>query len=105
MDRRGIAETVGAALVSGGLAVVGLWLFADYVDWVLVVGLVACVAIATAANYRARTGHAENVAAEAPAETADNYEGHTQTAAGDGGTVSDDWTRDGPADAENDRVQ
>ncbi|WP_254272895.1 hypothetical protein [Haloarcula marina] len=66
MEPRGIAEIGGSALVSAGLAVAGLWLFAGYVDWVLVVGLAACVAIATAANYRARTGHAENVAATAP---------------------------------------
>ncbi|MBX0322659.1 hypothetical protein EGH21_06410 [Halomicroarcula sp. F13] len=98
MDRRGVAETVGGALVSAGLAVAGLWLFAGYVDWVLVVGLAAGVAIATAANYRARTGHAENVATEAPDATADTYEDHTQ-AAGDGGTLADDRT-----DAERDRI-
>ncbi|WP_276273728.1 hypothetical protein [Haloarcula litorea] len=66
MDRRGLAETGGSALVAGALAAVGLRLFVGRVDWLLVVGVVAGVTIATAANYRARTGHAERVAAEAP---------------------------------------
>jgi len=86
MDRRGLAESLGAGLVSGVLAVVGQWFAVGAVDWVLVVGLVAGVAIAAAANYRARTGHAEAVVEEAPGVTAQNYEEFTQPAAGDGGT-------------------
>ncbi|WP_135303377.1 hypothetical protein [Haloarcula amylovorans] len=89
MDGRGIAEVVGSALVSGGLAVAGLWLFAGYIDWVLVVGLTVGVAIAAAANYRGRTGHADRVAAEAPEVTADNYEAYTERAASDGGRDND----------------
>lgn len=89
MDRRGLAEALGAALVSGVLAVVGQLLAVGAVDWVLVVGLVAGVAIAAAANYRARTGHADAVADEAPEVTADNYEQYTPIKAGDGGTEGD----------------
>lgn len=76
MDRRGIAETVGAALVSGGLAVAALWLFVGAINWILVVGLVVCVGLATAANYRGRTGHARRVAERAPngpVETDERY--------------------------------
>lgn len=90
MDGRGLAETGGAALVSGGLAVAGLWLFAGRIDWVLVVGLVACVALATAANYRARSAHAAQVAEEAPEVTRENYERHGPATAGDGGREDGD---------------
>jgi len=90
MDRRGLAEALGAALVSGVLAVVGQLLAIGAVDWVLVAGLVAAVAIAAAANYRARTGHADAVADEAPEATADNYEQYTPVKAGDGGTDHDE---------------
>jgi len=90
MDGRGLAETVGAALVSGGLAVAGLWLFAGRIDWLLVVGLVDCVTLATAANYRARSGHAAQVAEEAPELTRENYERHGPAAAGDGGCEDGD---------------
>jgi len=86
MERRGLVEAGGAALVSSVLAVAGLWLAVGYVDWVLVVGLAAGVAIAAAANYRARIGHAEAVAEEAPEVTADNFENYTPIKAGDGGT-------------------
>ncbi|MFC6974946.1 hypothetical protein ACFQL1_10050 [Halomicroarcula sp. GCM10025709] len=89
MDRRGIAEVVGAALVSGGLAVAGLRLFAGRIDWVLVAGLVATVSLAAAANYRGRTGHAEQVATEAPDATARDFEAHAPDAAGNGGDPSD----------------
>jgi len=81
-----MAEAGGAALVSGLLAIVALWLVVGYIDWVLVIGLAAGVAIAAAANYRARTGHADAVATEAPEVTADNYESYTPVKAGDGGT-------------------
>ena len=87
MDQRGLLEAGGAAVVSGTLATAGLWLFADSIDWVVVVGLSVGVALAAAANYRARTGHAAGVAAEAPDVTAENYEEHTQSAAGDGGAT------------------
>ena len=94
MDQRGLLEAGGAAVVSGALATAGLWLFAGGVDWVLVVGLTAGVALAAAANYRARTGHADGVAAEAPEVTVDNYEEHTQSAAGDGGTAEPESQRE-----------
>jgi hypothetical protein len=92
MERRGIAEAGGAALGSAVLAIGALWLVVGYIDWVLVIGLAFGVAIAAAANYRARTGHADAVEAEAPEVTADNFEQHTPIKAGDGGTegVEDD---------------
>ncbi len=86
MERRGIAEIGGAALLSGAFASATLLLIVGYIDWVLVVGLTAGAALAAAANYRARTRHADNVATEAPDVTADNYETHTPAKAGDGGT-------------------
>ncbi len=86
MERRGIAEAGGAALVSALLAIAALWLAVGYVDWVLVASTAIGVAIAAAANYRARTGHADAVATEAPEVTADNFEDHTPVTAGDGGT-------------------
>lgn len=89
MDRRGIAEVGSATLGSGVLAVAGLR-FVGKIDWITVVGLMAGVAIAVAANYRARTRHAAHVAAEAPAVTEDNYEQHGRPKAGDGGTPSDE---------------
>ena len=82
MDRHGIAEAGGGAVVSGLLAIGAPWLAAGYVDWVLVVGLAAGVAIAT----------------EAPEVTADNFENDTPVKVGDGGTeddrgdVEDDYT-------------
>jgi hypothetical protein len=85
MDRRGIAEVGGLSLAGGGLATAIQQVIAGSVDWVPVVGLVACVGIAAAANYRARTKHAAQVAAAAPAVTEDNYERHGLRAAGDGG--------------------
>jgi len=96
MERRGIAEAGGAALVSGVLAIGALWLTVGYVDWVLVVGLAVGVAIAAAANYRARTGHADAVETEAPEVTADNFENYTPVKAGDGGTegIEDDPDRE-----------
>ncbi|MFC6863447.1 hypothetical protein ACFQGE_08235 [Halomicroarcula sp. GCM10025817] len=61
MDPRGVAETVGAALVSSALAAVGLWLFAGVVNWPLVAGVGVVVALASAAAYRDRTTHADLV--------------------------------------------
>ncbi|PSP62970.1 hypothetical protein BRC76_03840 [Halobacteriales archaeon QH_8_67_36] len=92
MDRRGIAEAGGGALVSGLLAIGVLWFAVGYVDWVLVVGLAAGVAIAAAANYRARTGHADAIATEAPEVTADDFEDDTPVKAGDGGTAETSTT-------------
>jgi len=86
MERRGIAEAGGAALLSAALAIGALWLAVGYVDWVLVIGLAVGVAIAAAANYRARIGHADAVETEAPEMTADNFENYTPVKAGDGGT-------------------
>lgn len=93
MDRRGLAEVGGAALGSGGLAAVGLLVVVGRLDWVLIVGLAAGVAIAAAANYRARTKHAAKVADEAPAVTEDNYERHGRVTAGDGGVPADDYSQ------------
>jgi len=99
MDRRGIAEAGGAAAVSGAVAIAVLLQVVGYIDWVLVIGTTAGVAIAAAANYRARTGHAEAVADEAPDVTAHNYEEYTPIKARDGGTEpeesDDDDERDG----------
>jgi hypothetical protein len=86
MEQRGIAEAGAAAGISGAVAAGTLVVVAGTIDWAVVVGLAAGGALAAAANYRARTGHAESVAAEAPEVTADNYEAYTQPAAGDGGT-------------------
>lgn len=86
MERRGIAEIAAAALLSGAFASATLLFAVGYVDWVLTVGLTAGAALAAAANYRARTRHADSVATEAPEVTADNYESHTPVKAGDGGT-------------------
>lgn len=94
MQRRGIAEVGGAALASAVLAIAALWLAVGYVDWVLVVGTAAGVAIAVAANYRARTGHADAVEAAAPEVTAHNFENHTPVKAGDGGTEGVDGDGD-----------
>ena len=104
MEQRAIAEAGGAALVSALVAIGGLWLAVGYVDWVLVVGLAIGVAIAAAANYRARTGHAEAVETEAPEVTADNFEEYTPTAAGDGGTEGVDEESEDGQPAERDRA-
>jgi len=90
MDRRGIVEIGGLSLAGGVLAVAGQQIIANSIDWVFVVGLVACVGIAAAANYQARTKHAAQVATEAPAVTEDNYEQHGRPTAGDGGVPPDD---------------
>jgi hypothetical protein len=94
MEQRGIAEAGAAAGISGAVAAGTLVVVAGTIDWPVVVGLAAGGALAAAANYRARTGHAEGVAEEAPQVTADNYEEYTQPAAGDGGTEG--MERDGP---------
>ena len=86
METRGIVEAVAAGLTSGVAAAGTLQVVAGTIDLPLVVGLAAGAAIAAAANYRARTGHAETVAEEAPEVNAENYEEFTQAAAGDGGT-------------------
>jgi hypothetical protein len=96
METRGIVEAVAAALISGVAAAGTLQVVAGTIDWPLVVGLATGAALAAAANYRARTGHAETVAEEAPEVTADNYEEFTHPAAGDGGTEGMDTT-DEPA--------
>ncbi|EMA20698.1 hypothetical protein [Haloarcula argentinensis] len=97
MDRRGIAEIGGLSLAGGVLAIAVQQVLVGGIDWVLVVGLVACVGIAAAANYQARTKHAAQVATEAPAVTEDNYEQHGRPTAGDGGVPPDD-TRSGDDD-------
>ncbi|MDS0220340.1 hypothetical protein NDI54_03135 [Haloarcula sp. S1AR25-5A] len=85
MDRRGIAEIGGLSLAGGALAIVTQQVVVGGIDWVPVIGLVACIGIAAAANYQARTKHAAQVATEAPAVTEDNYEQHGRPTAGDGG--------------------
>ncbi|GCF13621.1 hypothetical protein Harman_15560 [Haloarcula mannanilytica] len=90
MDRRGIAEVGGLSLAGGILAIATQRVIVGHIDWVLVVGLMACIGIAAAANYQARTNHAAQVATEAPAVTEDNYEQHGRPTAGDGGVPSDD---------------
>jgi len=90
METRGIVEIGAAAVFSGGVAVGTLWVVAGAIDWPLVVGLTVGVAIAAAANYRARTGHAESVAEKAPDVTVDGYDEHARPAAGDGGTERSD---------------
>ncbi|MGB9930404.1 hypothetical protein [Haloarcula amylolytica] len=90
MDRRGIAEIGGLSLTGGVLAIAAQRVIVGGIDWVLVVGLVACVGLAAAANYQARTKHAAQVATEAPAVTEDNYEQHGRPTAGDGGVPPDD---------------
>jgi len=90
MDRRGIAEIGGLSLGGGVLATVGQQVVVGGIDWVLVVGLMACIVIAAAANYQARTKHAAQVATEAPVVTEDNYEQHGRPTAGDGGVSPED---------------
>ena len=90
MDRRGIAEVGGLSLAGGVLAIAAQQVIVGGIDWVLVVGLIACDGIAAAANYQARTKHAAQVATEAPAVTEDNYEQHGRPTAGDGGVPPDD---------------
>ncbi|AEM55735.1 hypothetical protein HISP_00585 [Haloarcula hispanica N601] len=89
MDRRGIAEVGGLSLAGGVLATAAQQGLVGGIDWVLVVGLVACIGIAAAANYQARTKHAAQVATEAPEVTEDNYEQHGRPTAGDGGVPPD----------------
>lgn len=101
MNRRGLAETVGSALVSGGLAAAALQLFVGRINWVLVVGLALCVALAAAANYRARTGHANRVADKAPEVGPDNYDEYGPAAASDGGTVEERMTDLDPSDTDS----
>ena len=66
MDRRGLVESGGTALACA-LAAAGTFQFvAGTIDWVLVLGIAMCAAIAASANYRARVDHSEQVADEAP---------------------------------------
>ena len=71
MDRRGNVESGGAALACAVAAAVTFQVVAGAVDWVLVIGIGMCAGIAGAANYRARTGHSESVADEAPLDSRD----------------------------------
>ncbi|WP_225332764.1 hypothetical protein [Halomicrobium urmianum] len=67
MDRREALEAGGAALACMVAATGTFYAVAGVVDWALVLGIGVSAAIAAAANYRARVGHAEQVADEAPA--------------------------------------
>lgn len=69
MEKRGMAESGGAALACALAAAVTLQFVAGTIDWTLVVGIGMSAGIAGAANYQARTGHSEKVADEAPVET------------------------------------
>ena len=69
MEQRGMVESGGAALACALAAAVTFSFVAGTVDWVLVIGIGTCAAIAGAANYRARTGHSQRVADEAPDAT------------------------------------
>ncbi|WP_226011559.1 hypothetical protein [Halomicrobium salinisoli] len=69
MDRREAIEAGGAALACMVAGAGTFYAVAGAVDWVLVLGIGMCAAIAAAANYRARVGHAEQVADEAPGAT------------------------------------
>ncbi|MFC7026761.1 hypothetical protein ACFQJ5_02820 [Halomicroarcula sp. GCM10025324] len=83
MDPRGIAETVGAGLVSSALAAVGLWLFAGRISWALVVGIGVVVAVASAVSYRTRPTHADLVdepSAEHAGERATGTDAEARTA-------------------------
>lgn len=93
MNRRGLAEIGGLSLAAGVLGIAGQQVVVGGVDPVLVVGLMACVGIAAAANYQARRKHAAQVEAEAPAVTAENYEQHGRPTAGDGGVPPDDGSQ------------
>jgi|AntDeeMinimDraft_4_1070355.scaffolds.fasta_scaffold00155_14 hypothetical protein len=71
MDRRGIAESGGAALACALAAAATFQALDVTIDWALVLGFGMCAGIAGAANYQARTKHSEKVADEAPVETTD----------------------------------
>lgn len=66
MDRRGTVESGGAAVACAVAAAATFQVVAGAIDWALVLGIGVCAGIAGAANYRARVGHSENVADEAP---------------------------------------
>lgn len=72
MDRREAFEAGGAALACMVAATGTFYAVAGAVDWVLVLGIGVCAAIAAAANYRARVGHSERVADEAPEAALDD---------------------------------
>lgn len=66
MDGRHALEAGGAA-VACLLSAAGTFQYvAGTVDWAFVAGIGLCAALAASANYRARTGHSEQVADEAP---------------------------------------
>lgn len=64
MDRRGLVESGGAAVACALAAAATFQVVAGTIDWVLVLGIAMCAAIAASANYRARVGHSEQVADE-----------------------------------------
>lgn len=80
MDRRGAAESGGAALACAVAAAATFQAVAGAIDWALVLGIGTCAGIAGAANYQARTKHSERVADEAPAGAPpDGEEGSSMT--------------------------
>lgn len=66
MDQRHVLEGGGAAVACTVAAAATFQYVAGTVDWVFVLGIGLCAAIAASANYRARTAHSEQVADEAP---------------------------------------
>ena len=66
MDRRHAVEAGGAAVACTLAAGLTFEFVAGRIDPAFVLGIGLCAGIAASANYRARTGHSERVAAEAP---------------------------------------
>jgi len=66
MDQRHVLEAGGGAVACTVAAAGTFQYVAGTIDPVFVFGIGLCAAIAASANYRARTGHSEQVADEAP---------------------------------------
>jgi len=66
MDRRHVAEAGGTAVACTVAAALTFEFVGGRIDPAFVLGIGLCAGIAESANYRARTGHSERVAAEAP---------------------------------------
>lgn len=92
MERRALLEVGGATAISVALAAVAVYVLVGGINWPMVVGAGMMAALATAANYRARTTHSAAVADEAP-----SGETREATAAGEDAT---DGAVSGPVTAE-----
>lgn len=75
MEKRGMAESGGAALACALAAAVTFQFVAGMIDWTLVVGIGTSAGIAGAANYQARITHSQKVADEAPDATVTDGQG------------------------------